>query len=46
MEGEVSQAQEPKQFRDKKTKLRKLVADLSPDKEALESVMRKNGWSS
>ena len=28
------------------TRLRKLVADLSLDKEALQSVIRKNGWSS
>ena len=43
---EVSQAQEAKQLRDENTKLRKLVADLSLDKEALQSVIRKNGWSS
>ncbi len=34
------------QARDENTKLRKLVADLSLDKEALQSVIRKNGWSS
>lgn len=28
------------------TRLRKLVADLSLDKEALQSVIRKNGWGS
>ena len=27
-------------------RLKKLVADLSLDKEALQSVIRKNGWSS
>ena len=43
---DVSQAQEAKQLRDENTKLRKLVADLSLDKEALQSVIRKNGWSS
>jgi putative transposase len=43
---DVSQAQEAKQLRDENTKLRKLVADLSLDKEALRSVIRKNGWSS
>jgi putative transposase len=43
---DVSQAQEAKQRRDENTKLRKLVADLSLDKEALQSVIRKNGWSS
>ena len=34
------------QLRDENAKLRKLVADLSLDKEALQSVIRKNGWSS
>jgi len=43
---EVSQAQEVKQLRDENSRLRKLVADLSLDKEALQSVIRKNGWSS
>jgi putative transposase len=43
---DVSQAQELKQLRDENTRLRKLVADLSLDKEALQSVVRKNGWSS
>ncbi len=38
---DVSQAQEAKQLRDENTKLRKLVADLSLDKEALQSVIRK-----
>jgi putative transposase len=42
---DVSQAQEAKQLRDENTQLRKLVADLSLDKEALQSVIRKNGWS-
>jgi putative transposase len=41
-----SQAQEAKQLRDENNRLRKLVADLSLDKEALQSVIRKNGWSS
>lgn len=40
---DVSQAQEAKQLRDENTKLRKLVADLSLDKEALQSVIRKRG---
>ena len=44
-EGKV-EAQEAKQLRDENTRLRKLVADLSLDKEALQSVIRKNGWSS
>ncbi|MFZ3188635.1 MAG: IS3 family transposase [Candidatus Sulfotelmatobacter sp.] len=38
---DVSQAQEAKQLRDENTKLRKLVADLSLDKEALQSVIPK-----
>lgn len=42
----VSEAQEAKQLRDENGRLRKLVADLSLDKEALQSVIRKNGWSS
>ena len=43
---DASQAQEAKQLRDENAKLRKLVADLSLDKDALRSVIRKNGWSS
>ena len=43
---DVSQAQEAKQLRDENTRLRKLVADLSLDKEALQSVIGKSGWSS
>jgi putative transposase len=43
---DVSQAQEAKQLRDENTQLRKRVADLSLDKEALQSVIRKSGWSS
>ena len=43
---EVSQAQEAKQLRDESTRLRKLVADLSLDKDALQWVIEKNGWSS
>ena len=42
----ATEAQEAKQLRDENTRLRKLVADLSLDKEALQSVIRKNGWSS
>ena len=42
---DVSQAQEAKQLRDENTKLRKLVAGIESDKEALQSVIRKNGWS-
>ena len=43
---EVSEAQETKQLRDENTRLKKLVAELSLDKDALQSVIRKNGWSS
>jgi putative transposase len=43
---DVSQAQEAKQLRDENTRLRKLVADLSLDREALQFVIRKNGWNS
>jgi putative transposase len=43
---EVSQAQELRQLREENGRLKKLVADLSLDKEALQSVIRKNGWSS
>ena len=43
---DVSQAQEAEQSRDENTKLRKLVADLSLDTDALQSAIRKNGWSS
>jgi putative transposase len=43
---DVSQAQEAKQLRGENTRPRKLVADLSLDKEALQKVIRKNGWSS
>jgi putative transposase len=43
---DASEAQEAKQLRDENNRLRKLVADLSLDKEALQSVIRKNGWSS
>lgn len=43
---DVSEAQEAKRMRDENARLRKLVADLSLDKEALQSVIGKNGWSS
>jgi len=43
---DVSQAQEAKQLRDENTRLRKLVADLSLDKDMLQAVIAKNGWSS
>ena len=42
---EVSEAQEAKQLRDENTRLKKLVAELSLDKDALQSVIRKKVWS-
>ncbi len=42
---DVSEAQEVKQLRDENGRLKKLVADLSLDKDALQSVIRKNLWS-
>jgi len=38
---DLSEAQEAKRLRDENSRLRKLVADLSLDKEALQSVMEK-----
>ena len=43
---DVSQAQKAKQLREENTKLKKLVVDLSLDKEMLKAVIAKNGWSS
>src|ERR1700679_3224353 len=40
---EVSEVQEVKQLREENGRLKKLVADLSLDKDALQSVIRKNG---
>jgi putative transposase len=45
-EMDVSEAQEVKQLREENARLKKLVSDLSLDKDALQSVIRKNGWSS
>lgn len=42
----VSEIQEAKQLRDENSRLRKLVANLSLDKDALQMVISKNGWSS
>ena len=42
---EVAEAQELKQLRDENARLKKLVADLSLDKDALQHVIRKNGYS-
>jgi putative transposase len=43
---DASEAQEAKQLRDENTRLRKLVADLSLDKEMLKAVIAKNGLRS
>ena len=43
---EASEVQEAKQLRDENARLKKLVADLSLHKDALQSVIKKNGWSS
>jgi putative transposase len=43
---DVSQAHEVRQLREENARLKKLVADLSLDKDALQSVIKKNGWSS
>jgi putative transposase len=42
---EVSEAQEVKQLREENARLKKLVAELSLDKDALQSVIRKNSLS-
>jgi putative transposase len=39
---EVSEAQEAKALREENARLKKLVAELSLDKDALQSVIRKN----
>lgn len=43
---DVSQAQELKQLREENGRLKKLVADLSLDKDMLQSVIRKNSLGS
>lgn len=43
---EVSEAQEVKTLRDENARLKRLVAELSLDKDALQFVIRKNGYSS
>lgn len=43
---EVSEAEELRTLRDENHRLKKLVADLSLDKEMLKSVIAKNGYSS
>ena len=43
---DVSEAQEVKQLREENSRLKKLVADLSLDKDMLQSVIRKNSLGS
>jgi putative transposase len=43
---DVSEAQEVKQLREANARLKKLVADLSLDKDMLQSVIRKNSLGS
>lgn len=43
---EVSEAQEVKALREENARLKRIVADLSLDKDALQFVIRKNGYSS
>jgi putative transposase len=43
---DVAEAQELKQLRDENTRLKKLVAEYALDREALKSVIVKNGYSS
>jgi putative transposase len=43
---DVSEAQEVKQLREENARLKKLVAELSLDKDMLKSVIVKNGLSS
>jgi len=42
---EVSDAKRLRALEDENRRLKQLVADLSLDKEALTTVIRKNGWS-
>ena len=43
---DVSEAEEVKHLRDENARLKRLVADLSLDKDMLQSVMRKNSLGS
>jgi putative transposase len=43
---EVNEAEELRSLRDENQRLKKLVADLSLDKEMLKSLIAKNGYSS
>ncbi len=42
---EVSEARRLQDLEQENARLKKLVADLSLDKDALQTVIRKNGWS-
>jgi hypothetical protein len=42
---EVSEAEEVKHLRDENSRLKKLVADLSLDKDMLQSVIKKTPWA-
>ena len=42
----MSEAQRLRQLEDENRRLKKLVADLSLDKDMLQAVIRKSGWSS
>jgi putative transposase len=42
---DVNEAKRLKSLKDENRRLKDIVADLSLDKEALNSVIRKNGWS-
>jgi len=41
----VGEAQQLRQLKDENQRPKKLVADLSLDKEVLKAVIQKNGWS-
>ena len=41
----LSEAKRLKSLEEENRRLKEIVADLSLDKEALKSVIRKNGWS-
>jgi putative transposase len=43
---EVNEAEELRSLREENHRLKKLVADLSLDKDMLKSVIQKNGYSS
>jgi putative transposase len=43
---DVNEAQRLKQLEDENRRLKKLVADLSLDKDMLKAVISKNGWGS